>query len=183
MKNFILSTFVSTILLFLWSGVTQMLPWGVPTAQNITVQSSEQAESFQAPNLIRFPPNSLTTEGFDEQFVNKVSTYTTDTTFSWIVTQPLNTDYTRYFMKEGITQLIVALFLSILLQLTVQIDLKRRIAIVIMAGFAAVAAIYGQLMNWWSLPATYALGAGLNLVIGWTLAGLISARFILKTKT
>ena len=39
MKKHLLALLVFTVLLFLWSGLTQILPWGVPTAQKITVQS------------------------------------------------------------------------------------------------------------------------------------------------
>ena len=177
MKRLIFSTVVSTIILFLWSGLTQMLPWGVTTTQNISVQTGELV---QAPNLLRLEPNSLTTETFDEQFVNKISTYTTDKTFSWIVTQPLNTNYISYFAMEALTQFMVALFLSLILFLTAQLEFKTRLSLIALAGLAAVMATYGQLMNWWKLPASYALGVGLNLVIGWLLASFIVAKFIIK---
>jgi hypothetical protein len=179
MQRFIISTLVATAILFSWSGVTQMLPWGVPSSQNVTAQTNV-AEEARVPNLLKVTPNALTTAIFDEQFVGKISTYTTDKTFSWIVTQPLNTNYSGYFIKEGVTQFIVALLLSLLLLLTVRLTLKTRMALVIIAALAAVSAIYGQLMNWWSLPINYALGVSLNLMIGWVLASFISARFILK---
>ena len=178
MKNLIISTLVATLILFLWSGLTQVLPWGITTTQNISVQTGEP---LQAPNMLLLEPDTLTTEAFDEQFVNKISTYTTDETHSWIVTQPLQTNYTGYFVKELLTQLIVALFLSAILLLTVRLELTPRLAVILLAALAASAATYGQLMNWWSMPAAYALGVSLNIVIAWTLAGFISARFIIKT--
>jgi hypothetical protein len=53
---------------------------------------------------------------------------------------------------------------------------------VAVATLAATTATYGQLMNWWSMPLPYALGASLNLIIGWMLASLISACFIIKSE-
>jgi hypothetical protein len=180
-KKIIISTIVSTVILFLWSGLSQMFPWGVPTAQTITSQTNKQTESFQTPNLIDLPANSLTTEKFDEQFVNKISTLTTDKTFSWIITKPV--DYYNvgnYFVKEIVTQLLVALFLATLLILTIGLSNQKRLTIIAITGVLAVIAVYGQMMNWWGVPAIYALGAGLNLIIGWTLSAFISSKFIIK---
>ncbi|MEO0273227.1 MAG: hypothetical protein ABIM30_09120 [candidate division WOR-3 bacterium] len=182
-KKIILSTFISTVILFLWSGLTQMFPWGVPTAQTISTQSNKQTKSFQTPNLIELPPNSLTTEKFDEQFVNKISTLTTDKTFSWIITSPIdNYNVSTYFIKEVITQFLVGLFLGLILSLTVQLTNKTRLILIGLSGILAVTAIYGQMMNWWGLPSIYALGAGFNLIVGWLIAGLISTKFIIKSE-
>lgn len=180
-KKIIISTLTSTVILFLWSGLTQMFPWGVPTAQTISTQSNNQTESFQTPNLIELPPNTLTTEKFDEQFVNKISTLTTDKTFSWIITSPIdNYNISAYFIKEIVTQLLVGLFLALVLTLTVKLSNKTRHYLVGLSGILAVTAIYGQMMNWWGLPLLYALGAGFNLIVGWLIAGLISTKFIIK---
>ena len=178
MKAFLLSTLVATIILFLWSGLTQVLPWGITTTQNISVQTGKP---LQAPNMLLLEPDVLTTEAFDGQFVNKISTYTTDETHSWIVTQPLQTNYTGYFVIELITQLIVALFLSAILLLTVRLELLTRLVIIGLAALAASTATYGQLMNWWSIPASYALGVSFNILIAWLLAAFVSAQFIIKS--
>lgn len=182
-KKIFISTVISTLILFLWSGLTQIFPWGVPTTQTISTQSNKQTESFQTPDLIELPSNSLTTEKFDEQFINKISTLTTDKTFSWIITAPIDKyNVSGYFIKEIITQFLVALFLAILLTLTDKLTYKNRLTIIVLIGLLAVTGIYGQMMNWWSMPAIYALGAGFNLMVGWTIACFISIRFIIKTK-
>ena len=82
MKNIIISTIVSTVILFFWSGISQMLPWGISTPQNVNVKTELTAEQSNVPNLVKLPTNTLTTEKFDEQFNNKISTYTTEETFS-----------------------------------------------------------------------------------------------------
>ncbi len=172
------------MILCFWSGLTQLFPWGVPTAQIISSQTNKQTESFQTPNLIELLAGSLTTEKFDEQFVNRISTLTTDKTFSWIITKPV--DYHNvgnYFIKEIVTQLLVSLLLATLLVLTIELPNKKRLTIIAISGVLAVTAIYGQMMNWWGVPAIYALGAGLNLLIGWILSALVSTKFIIKPTT
>ncbi|MEO0075654.1 MAG: hypothetical protein ABIK31_06065 [candidate division WOR-3 bacterium] len=182
-KKLIISTLASTVILFLWGGLTQMFPWGVPTTQTISTQSNNQTGSFKTPNLIELPPNSITTEKFDEQFVNKISTLTTDKTFSWIITSPIdNYNVSAYFIKEIFTQLLVGFFLALVLTLTVKLSIKTRLFLVGLSGILAVTAIYGQMMNWWGLPSIYALGAGFNLIVGWLIAGIISTKFIIKSE-
>ncbi len=158
-----------------------MFPWGVPTTQTISSQSARQTENFQTPNLIELPANALTTARFDEQMVHKISTLTTDNTFSWIITQPIDKyDVGAYFIKEIITQCVVSLFLALLLGLTIDLGFINRMYVSLLAGLLGVAAIYGQMMNWWGIPAIYALGAGFNLIVGWLAAAFVSAKFIIK---
>lgn len=180
MKKYLLASLVFTILLFLWSGFTQILPWGIPTAQKITVQS--HVVSNEIPNLIKMHPNTLTTKEFDAAFKNKISTYTTDNTFSWIVTQPLKSNYTSYFVGEVITQCLVGILLTLLLALTKNHTLQSRMLFILIIGFTAWVATYGQLLNWWGMPITYAVGVGVNLIVGWLLTGFIVAKFILKSE-
>jgi len=178
MKRYLLASLVFTVLLFLWSGFTQMLPWGVPSTQKITVQSDNNTNDV--PDLIRLAPGALTTSSFDSTFNHKISTYTTDGTFSWIITQPLTRDYSSYFIVEIITQFFVGLLLILLLVLTKNHNMQTRMLLIASAGLVAWLATYGQLMNWWALPATYAVGVGANLIIGWLLTCFIVSRFILK---
>ncbi|MBS9524733.1 hypothetical protein KI659_12005 [Litoribacter alkaliphilus] len=180
MRKILLSILVITVILFLWSGMTQLFPWGVPSTQNVATQSPGQ-EKFESDRVLELPAQSLTTSAYDSLFAGKISTLTTDDTFSWIVNRPIETyDMTGYFVKEIITQALVALLLSILLFLTQPLPFGRRMAIIVFASLAAVTAIYGQLMNWWGLPNVYALGVSFNLIIGWTIAAYVSAKWIIK---
>lgn len=181
MKKYILDALVFTILLFLWSGFTQMLPWGVPSAQKITVRSD--SSTHKIPGLIKLQANTLTTSSFDPIFNHKISTYTTNNTFSWIVTQPLKTDYTSYFIGEAITQFFVGMLLTFLLTLTTHHKIQTRVLVVCIVAILAWTATYGQLINWWGMPPDYAVGVGANLIIGWGLISLLVSRFILKSET
>jgi hypothetical protein len=178
MKRYLFSILAFTILLFMWSGLTQMLPWGIPTAQKITVQ--EESIANEPPNLIKLQPNTLTTEDFDSVFNHKISTYTTEKTFSWIITQPLKTDYSSYFIGEIITQFLVGILLTLLLVLTKSFKTQKRMMLVGAISLIAWLGTYGQLLNWWAMPATYAIGVGVNLMIGWLTTCFLVSRFILK---
>lgn len=171
--SYLLATLVATVVLFLWSGLTQRLPWGVARVQTLSTQSPGGVEAFQAPNLVELPPGSLTTPGFDERVSGRVSTLTTDRTFAWIVARPVG-EYSpgAYLARKAQTQLVVAALLAAIWLLLPEAPLSTRLALVALVGSAAAAGSYGQLMNWWGLSASYGVGVSVNLVIGWLLATL-----------
>ena len=111
LKKILISTLAITLILFLFGGLSQQFPWGVPTTQ-VVFSSEGKAEIFASNSKIhKFKANELTTEKFDDQFKGKISTLTTDKTFNWIVStdvknwQPIN-----YFIREIIIQFFVGLF-------------------------------------------------------------------------
>jgi hypothetical protein len=182
-KKILVSTLVATVILFLWSGVTQMFPWGVPTAQAISAQSNKKTDSFQTPNLIELPANSLTTEQFDAQLVGKISTLTTDKTFSWIISSPVSYyNVGNYFMREIFTQLLVALLLSLFLWQIRGFNLNNRLKIVGIAALMSIIATYGQQLNWWGMPSLYAFGVAFNLIVGLLLSAFVVAKWIIKSE-
>jgi hypothetical protein len=180
MKKYLLACLVFTVLLFLWSGFTQVLPWGIPTTQKITVQSDPDSGSMY--DLIHLPPNALTTVDFDFTFNQHISTYTTDHTFSWIVTQPLKATYTDYFIAELITQFVVGILLTILLALTRTYNTQKRMMCISGMALLAWTATYGQFVNWWGMPIDYAVGIGVNLVVGWLFTAFLVSKFIVKSE-
>ncbi len=163
---------------FSWGFITQFLPWGVPVTQTVVSQRGNTS-LFMAPNAIEEPVRSLVTESFDTLMINKVSTLATDRTFSWIVSIPIQDyDMNRYFAFEMITQILISILLVALLTLSRNLPQKNRILILLMASLISIVGIYLPFMNWWGLPATYALGAGLNLIVGWTVSGSIIDWFL-----
>lgn len=179
MKRYLFATLLLTVFLYLWSGITQMLPWGVPSTQKITTRSASMPNDPD--DLIRLQANELTTANFDPTFNNKISTYSTDQTFSWIVTHPVRTDYTGYFIGELITQFSVAVLLTLLLALTKNYATQKRMMLIALVGLLGWAATYGQLLNWWGMPALYAVGVGVNLIAGWLATSFLVSRFILRS--
>jgi hypothetical protein len=181
MKKLVLSTLVITVILFLFGGLAQMFPWGIPNTQVITAQSGEQTEAFQAPQEIKMESGALTTEKFDEVMIGRISTLTTDKSFSWIISAPISRyDAGTYFVFEVLTQFVVAIFLTMLLYLTRQMQLSKRILLMLVPAIAVSSSIIGQQLNWWAMPAIYGLGVGFNLIISWTFAYFISAKWIIK---
>jgi hypothetical protein len=182
MKKILLSILVSTVILFIWNGLSQAFPWGVPSTQMLSTKNNLTADDAKMGKLQSFSANTFTTEKFDERFNNKVSTLVTDQSFSWIISKPIAYyDMGAYFMKEILTQLLVAIFLSLILFYTIMLNLKTRLSIIGLAGLAAAIGAYGQLMNWWGLPAIYGLGVGFNIVVSWLIASFISAKWIIKS--
>jgi len=179
MKKHLVAVTVFTIALFLWSGFTQILPWGIPTAQKISTQS--KAVSDEIPDLIHLKPGSLVSNEFEPIFNHKISTYTTDNTFSWIITQPLKTNYSSYLIGEVITQFFVAILLTLLLVMTKNHTIYSRMMLIAVVGLLAWGATYGQLLNWWAMPSSYAIGVGVNLLIGWLFTGFLVSKFVIKS--
>lgn len=178
----LLGTLVYFVILFVCSGLSQVLPWGVSSANSIRAASPSATQSFGTSEVRTFAPHALTTEQFDQEMVDRVTVLMTDETVSWIVTKPLSYyDPARYMAWEALTQACVALVLSLVLGLTTSMALKTRLMLVALAGVAASLATYGQLLNWWGLPPVYAIGASVNLVLAWLLGGLVVARFIIKS--
>ena len=176
--NLVVGIVVSGIILFLWSGLTQIFPWGVPSTNNIISSQSNQTKEIEASNLKRFTVNKFTTAEFDQEMVNKVNTLTTDMTFSWIVTKPLSYyNPIHYFMREVLTQFLIGFLLTIICLLTQPLPFKQRFLTVLFVGIITGISTYGQLFNWWGLTAIYALGVSANLLIGWAIAGFILIKF------
>jgi hypothetical protein len=183
MKRITIAIVSSTVTLFMWNGLVQFFPWGVPTTQILNTQTSNTIDVKDMKNVITLSANSLTTNEFDEKCSNKISTLITDKTFSWIISKPTNSyNMGTYFMKEAVTQLLVSLFLVLLLCCTVSLGFATRLKIVSLAAFAAAIATYGQQLNWWGVPASYGLGVMINLILGWILTAFIVAKWIIKSK-
>jgi hypothetical protein len=182
MKKIIIAILVSTVILFMWNGFVQMLPWGVPTTQILNAQSANVVDTKDMKNAINLPVNALTTGQFDEQCNNKISTLITDKTFSWIISKPTrNYNIGSYFMKEAFTQFLVSIFLTLILFYTISFAIQKRLSIIAFAAVAAAIATYGQQMNWWALPLSYGLGVAVNLVLGWLITSFVIAKWIIKS--
>lgn len=178
----VLSILIASLVLFFWSGLTPVLPWGVPTAQAISTQADGPIEAFDAPQLVTLPANSLTTAEFDQQMVGKVSTLMTDGSFSWIISK--ESDYynaTTYLAKEYLTQLLAAIFLVLILSLTRPLAKGQRIGLAALIGVLASISAYGQLLNWWGLPVGYTLGISFNLIVGYVLASAVVVQWLLPS--
>jgi hypothetical protein len=167
-----------TVTLFVWSGATQFFPWGVPSVRSFS-STTAAPDEFGSAKLEQTPPGTFTTSEFDARLGQGVSTLSTDESFSWIVSIARR-DYnpTRYFVRELISQAMIASLLIIAFSLLSTVPKSRRLAIITLIASAAMMGSYGVMWNWWGLPFIYSAGMSFNLVAGWLLAfGL--AQFIL----
>lgn len=177
----LLGALVAGTTLFLWSGLTQKLPWGPPTARTVVATKADKQDQFQGVNAEYAEPGQYTTSEYDKTFVGKVNTLTTDQTFSWIVTKPVA--YYRpgaYLLKEAATQFLVGLLIAVLVVRLGPASTVGHVTTVAIAALAAGIASYGQLFNWWGLTTAYAVGALINIVVGWSLAAFLVARFVVN---
>ncbi len=182
-RSIFISTCVATILLFVWGALAQMLPWGVPTVQIISTMS-EEADGPDLPSkTIRMSEASLVTEEFDEQMSGKISTLITDHTFSWVISRPLKKyNLTVYLVRELLTQFVVALFLSVILQLSNSMNSGRRILLILFAALATVTATHIQDLNWLGTTTIFSIGNAFNLVVGWLLASAVVCKWIIRAR-
>lgn len=174
---------ISTLILFGWSGLSQRLPWGVPSVKTYSaLPQAAESRTFDAPHLIRLAPNALTTKDFDSLLVNEVNTLETGQSFSWIITRPADYyDPVAYLTRALLTHLVVGILLTVLSYCTTALSLRRRMLLTLLMATASSVATYGELWNWWGLTTVYALGVSVNLVIGWSLSSLILSRFVFRS--
>lgn len=179
-----LSTFVIGVVLFVYSGISQNFPWGVPTAQIVSC-ASESPELFMSDsNVETFGATEIVQPEFDDVFVDKISTLTTDRSFSWIISTDIaNYKPTIYLLREALTQFFVAFFLSLILAITDGFSSRKRLTLILIAALSGIFATGIQQMNWWHVPASYQLGMALNVILGWLLAAFISMTWIIKRQT
>lgn len=170
----VLQWLLVTVLLVLINGAAQQLPWGIGSAKQYRQSASGAAAASDTPKVVDLSGTPIVTDEFDARMSSHVSTLTTDRSFSWIVSKPL--DYYRpsvYLAKEVLTQALVAV--AIVNFMTLIIDEPLALAVVALAAVSAAVAIYGQLTNWWGLTLRYAIGVSATLIISWVVAaGLIA---------
>lgn len=183
-KRFTLSSISIAIILFFWSGLTQLFPWGVPTTKKLRTASDVVEKNFQANDLKSYPEYYFTTSEFDAQMVNKVNTLTTNHTFSWIVSKPISYyNPLRYFIVAFLIHFIVGILITRLLLFVSDKRLVTQINFILLIALLASFSIYGAFSNWWGLTLVYSIGESLNLIIGWIISAYIASKYILKPKS
>jgi len=154
---------IGGVILFFWSGLTNDLPWG-----NGSVASVDTAPELG--------------KAVDAQLQQgKHALFLSDTVAAIVVARPLAYySLPRYFALELLTQVMVALFLAIILSLTTPLALENRLLLVFLIASVASTAIYFQYANWWGFSFRLALGATINLIIGWCGVTMILSLLILS---
>lgn len=174
-----LTSLACALVLLIWHGFAQFLPWGVSTTRSYSSTSGE-TYVFGAPQLQQAAPGTWTTGAFARDLGDGVSTLATDESFAWVVSAPRDYyDPSRYFAIHALTQLGVGVLLSLATWLLREVARRRRIALVFVMGVAGALSTYGGMMNWWGLPVPYGVGEAANLVAGWMIALFAADRLLL----
>lgn len=156
------SAIVGGIILFVWSGITNNLPWGIGSVSNVQ----------EAPELGKAVEKQLE--------LGKRSLFLSDVVAAIIVVRPLSYySIPRYFALEFATQVSVALLLALIIELTRPLAFEAQMLLIAIIGLMASVGILFQYWNWWGFPAKLVLGSMFNLIIGWMVVSFVFLRFIL----
>ncbi|MBL8953090.1 MAG: hypothetical protein JNK82_20100 [Myxococcaceae bacterium] len=173
-----------TLALFFWSGLSQQLPWGVPTVKNVVATTGPVSDFAGTANLVMLPPGALTTPRFDTELGRGISTLTTEGTFAWVMSiDRAGYDPLRYLALELVSQLGVAMFIVVVMWQLRQLAASRRVGVVASMALCASTATWSVLANWWGVPPLFAAGMSLNLIVGWVLGATLSATLMRSAST
>lgn len=81
----------------------------------------------------------------------------------------------KFMLVELLTQLVTWTLLTYLILWTKLPLLRERVQLVILTGVAGVLGYLVVMANWWLFPLDYVITRALNLLIGWSLAGIAVA--------
>ena len=169
----IVQVLLVAVLLTILGGASQALPWGSGSAQQLRQQSMRRSREFgtKADQVVDVAANPIVTAEFDIVTRNRVSTLSTDNSFSWIVSKPI--EYykpARYLVLEFVTQVLVAVGIVGVNFLLADSSQSTRVSVVLLAAALTAVAAYGPLLNWWGLTSRYVVGVSLTTVVSWGLS-------------
>ncbi|NYF18523.1 hypothetical protein HDC37_003388 [Microbacterium sp. AK009] len=168
--EYALQTALAAVILIILGGVSQALPWGIGSARQMAQRTSIDDDGA-GPKVVDVSADPVTHGRFDSEMAGRVTTLTTDRTFSWIVSQPLSYYRPgRYLAWEIVTQVLVAAGLVAVNVVLADIAPQTRIGVIAIAAVVAAMATYGQLRNWWGMSWRYTLGVSVTLVVAWVAA-------------
>lgn len=159
----VLAMLITGIILFVWSGISQNLPWGVRSVKpDVTNEVAIQAIASEQKNGMLY----LNGEIVALVAAKPKSYYSTQ----------------RFFAVELLTQLLVGIVLCLLLAQLSNLSLLHRQLIVLLAGLLIVATTDLAYWNWWGFSNLYTLGVSVNKLIGLQLASLVVSFLFLPAK-
>jgi hypothetical protein len=168
--RYLVAALAGAAVLFVWYGLSQVFPWGPSAVNNFSATSGETYVASTT-GLQQASPGTWTTQAFEEQLGNQVSTLATDGSFSWVISVPSSAySLPRYFSIHALTQLCVAILLLVGHRILLPLPRRRRFVAILALGVTSTLGVYGGMMNWIGMPAAYGLGQCFNHVVGWCLA-------------
>ena len=187
-NRLVLSTLLGGIVLFVWSAIAWMvIPWpGDPLRSFTNEEAVLQTITANAPRSGNYllPNEPKRAPGMtDEQYkATKQAAMDRMTRGPMIFTavrlEPMGS-MTKLMVIQFLTQLLLALIASFLLMQTTRRSYGRRVVFV--AVFGVVIFLGGKMDEWiwWSFSNSYLLMEFGAIVIGWILAALVIAKFVM----
>lgn len=163
-KKIIIASIAGAILLFLFDGAFQSIPY-------VGVRA-----------VTRLETNALTTAAFDT-LAGRMAYIATDKTVSFVATK--SADYyhlTRFFAIEFLSALAIAFILALLFAKIKLPHLGERLWLTLAFALVASFAIHVPYLNWWGFSAAYTIGVTLKTTMGWLLLSFFQNRLIYNIK-
>ena len=178
MKNVLLGGVLAGVVLFIWGAVAHMLlPLGnmgmreLPHATSVTYALDL---ALEGPGLYVFPwmdENDMSREAWAEW----ESDYR-DGPVGMILYRPEGGDPmdARLFMVQALTDLAAGLIAAVLLHFTILGFVGRLLFVTAMGLFSWLTSSIPW-WNWYGFPGEMTIAAGIEMIVGWFLAGLVLA--------
>ncbi|AFY49654.1 hypothetical protein Nos7524_3880 [Nostoc sp. PCC 7524] len=153
---------VAGLVLFIWSGVTQNLPWGIKSVK---------------PDI----KNVVATQAIASESQNGMM-YLNGEIVAFVAVKP-KTYYSpqRFFIVEFVTQILAGMILCLLLSQLFDLSLVGRQFIILLVSLLIVVTTDMSYWNWWGFSHPYTLGVAANKIIGLQLASLVVSLLFMHT--
>ena len=191
-NRLVLSTLLGGIVLFVWSAIAWMLvPWpGDPLRSFTNEEAVVQAVTTNAPRSGNYllPNEPKRAPGMTDEQYKAASQAAMDRMtrgpmiFTSVRLEPMGS-MTKLMVIQFLTQLALALIASLLLMQTTRRSYGRRVAFVATCGLMIFVGGKMDEWIWWSFSSSYLLMEFGAIVIGWILAALVIAKFVIGKST
>ena len=169
----LLAAILGGIVLFAWSSISWMaLPWHMAT-----LHSFRDDKAVMDAIKANAPQSGIYVMPIGDTPENQQRMMDGPQVFSSVRLGPLGS-MGPLMARQWLIQVVAALIAALLLQMAGPMTYGRRVLFLV--GIAAVVAVAGHLpqWNWWSFSTAFTLAEIADLLIGWTLAGLVMARIV-----
>lgn len=169
MKKNILLSLVAGVMLFVWGFISwAVLPWHMMVANKFTDEAAvSQALKANAPQAgVYYLPFSEKDHGPNQAGA-----------FANVLPQGTEMNMGRQMAIGLITQIVSAFLVLSLMSMTTSLSYWSKVGFFALAGLTIGFVSHAPYWNWFGFPASYVSITILDILIGWTLAGLTVAKF------
>lgn len=186
MKRIILAGLLGGLVVFFWSALAHMvLPIGMmgmkipaDAAQQTALSGLSGQFNEEGIYLLPVPQPEIWD---DDAAMQAFSARAAQQPYAFVAYQPQGVDGMAAFgmnlMRQGIISIAAALLAAWIVSLTLA-GFMQRVLVVTGMGLFAWLVVNVPYWNWYRFPMEFTLGAFLEVVIGWLLAGLVIAALV-----